>query len=311
MKHVELKGFGRNKVGKRDGRPFEQKRTFAGGAGRPDRPEQRHGIRHHLERIVRRHGEFDLQPPEGLALVLVEGIGFDADVEAPGIGMLVAELAGRGAEVTDHGGLHLVEVGGRFPECPRRAYLLLVGRHQFQTDAGHPVHLAPEAVADDGHVPAHPLARQNGEIVGRADAHRRQALLITPPDAPHIAYRQFFQCLHTLLLRIDNIESSSGVVRLGELVGSLSQYFGRGDAQADRDADSAPGGADDLTPQLLEIEALHSREVEEGFVDAVYFEVGDEGGPNAVHAVTHVAVELVVRGERDDAVLPDGVRQLE
>ena len=189
MKHVELKRFGRNKVRQRDSGTFEQERTFAGDVGRPDRPQQRHGIRHHLERIVRRHREFDFQPPEGLTLGLVEGIGFDADVDAPGIGMLVAELAGRGAEVTDHGGLHLVEVGGHFPECPRRAYLLLVGRRQFQTDAGRPVHLAPEAVADDGHVPAHPLSRQNGEIVGRADAHRRQALLMPPTDAPHIAYR--------------------------------------------------------------------------------------------------------------------------
>ena len=128
-----------------------------------------------------------------------------------------------------------------------------------------------------------------------------------PTDAPHIAYREFFQRLHTLLLRIDDIEPPPGVVRLGELVGGLGQYFGRGDAQTDRDADSAPGGADDLAPQLLEIEAFHSRKVEEGLVDAVYFEVGDEGGPNAVHAVAHVAVELVVRGERNDAVFPDGV----
>ena len=94
VKHVELKRFGRNKVRQRDGSAFEQERPFAGGVGRPDRPEQRHGIRHHLERIVRRYGKFDLQSPEGLTLVLVERIGFDADIDAPGIGMLVTELMG-------------------------------------------------------------------------------------------------------------------------------------------------------------------------------------------------------------------------
>lgn len=111
-----------------------------------------------------------------------------------------------------------------------------------------------------------------------------------PTDAPHIAYREFFQRLHTLLLRIDDIEPLPGFVRLGKLVGGLGQYFRRGDAQTNRDTDSSPGGADDLAPQFLEIEAFHSRKVEEGFVDAVNFEVGDEGGPNAVHAVAHVAV---------------------
>lgn len=132
-----------------------------------------------------------------------------------------------------------------------------------------------------------------------------------PADAPHVAYRQFLQRLRALLLRIDDIEPPPGIVCLGEFVGRLGQHFRRGDAQTDRDADSAPGGADDLAPQLLEIETFHSRKVEEGFVDAVYFEVGDEGGPNAVHAVAHVAVEFVVRGERDDAVFPDGICYLE
>lgn len=110
---------------------------------------------------------------------------------------------------------------------PATCISLACRRSQLQADAGGPVHLAPEAVADDGHVLAHPLARQNGEIVGRADAHRRQALLMPPTDAPHIAYREFFQRLHTLLLRIDDIEPPPGVVRLGELVGGLGQYFRR------------------------------------------------------------------------------------
>ena len=183
--------------------------------------------------------------------------------------MLVAELAGRGAEVTDHGGLYLVEIGSHFPECPRRAYLLLVGRRQFQTDAGRPVHLAPEAIAHNGHVLAHPFARQNGEIVGRADAHRRQPLFMPPSDAPHIAYRQLFQRFHALFFRVDNVEPPPGIVRLGELVCGFGQYLRRGDTQTDRDADSAPGGANDVAPQLLEIESFHPREIEEPFVDAI------------------------------------------
>ena len=97
-------------------------------------------------------------------------------------------------------------------------------------------------------------------------------------------------------------------VRFFKVGGSLGEQPVGGDADVHGKAE--PGVNLVLQPvgkvHRIAVERGGACHVAEGLVDAVYFEVGDEGGPNAVHAVAHVAVELVVRGERNDAVFPDG-----
>ena len=96
----------------------------------------------------------------------------------------------------------------------------------------------------------------------------------------------------------------------GDVVGQLGQGLGGGDADAGRDADPAVDARADLAGAQGQV-AGDAVQVDKAFVDAVDLLPVAEAGGQAHHAVAHVAVELEVGRERDEAGLVFQVADLE
>ncbi|MNJ63658.1 hypothetical protein D3C77_595740 [compost metagenome] len=85
------------------------------------------------------------------------------------------------------------------------------------------------------------------------------------------------------------------------MVRQLGQGLGACNADTDRYARAAQHLATNPTPQL--IQAGDAGQIREGLVDAVDLDGRDQGLDQAHDPLAHVAIQRVVRGERDDAML--------
>ena len=268
---------------------------------------------HQQARVVgglgQRHGEAALV----LRVVFLEGVGADVDLHGAGARALPPELLGGAADVGGDGLFQPGEVIHVGAEGARAHDLLLVRRFLLELDAGRAVELGDGALEHHRELAPQPFRVGLAQGFHVADAERLQARRAAVADTPHLADVDAFQ------QGVGFCGGEGGEVAdaaelgafLGGVVGELGQRLGGAETDADGQAEPLPHAGADLLPVGGEIVAREAVHAEEALVDAVDLLVGRETAEHGHHARAHVAVERVVGGFRDDAVLAGELAQLE
>ena len=215
--------------------------------------------------------------------------------------VLGAQLLGAHRGELGHDALQLFERVYFAGKAARDGNLLLALGHLLEGDALDSPQLIPGAQPRDAHACADPLLRQLDELTGRDEPHAVEHPPVAAPDAPDIPQREAAQHLVDILRAVHVATSLEPRVLLGQLRGDFGQRLGRGDADADRDARVAADGAPDAAAQLVE-GAVDAPQVEEGLVNRVDLDAGNQRAQRRHHPPRHVAVEGEVG--REDCHLP-------
>ena len=255
-----------------------------------------------------------------LPVFLAEGAGADEGHELAGLAVLFAQLFSGAAGEFGNGFDQLMQLSHGLAEGSRTRNLLFVGRDVVDRQAGGAVEFSDGLGQDDGPAALHGDRVRSGQVEGGADAHLVQLGRQSAAHAPDVANfgggQQFLVCGTVQFRPLADLGEFGGVAAgfalrtFGDVVGQLGQGLGRGDADAGRDADPAVDACADLAGAQGQV-AGDALQVDKAFVNGVDLLPVAEAGGQAHHAVAHVAVELEVGREGDEAGLLFQVADLE
>lgn len=223
---------------------------------------------------------------------------------------LRAQLRGAQGGIAGDAAVQLPEVLRVTVERAGRGDALPVGRMLLEADAGLAVQLAPRAQAGHPHAPPHPLPRQLCEVPCRAHPLLRQHPPPPGPHAPHVVHGKTPEDLADVLRAMHEAGAVELRIAFAEFRGDLGQGFGRGDADADRNARMAPHRAGDAVSQGVEVRIVHAREVKKRLVDRIDLRGGHQTAQHPHHPPRHVAVEREIGREHRHVGTPYRLAQL-
>lgn len=255
-----------------------------------------------------------------LPVFLAEGAGADEGHELAGLAVLFAQFFGGAAGEFGDGFDQVIEFGHGLTEGSCAGDLLFVGRNVVEREAGGAVEFAHGLGQDDGPAALHGDRVGVGQVEGGADADLVELDGQSAAHAPDLAHvgggQQFLVCGAVQIGPLADLGEFGGVAAgfalgaFGDVVGQLGQGLGGGDADAVRDADPFLDARADLAGAQREV-AGDAVQVDKAFVDAVDLLPVAQACGQAHHAVAHVAVQLKVGREGDEAGLLFQVADLE